>query len=141
MAEVRIFLREMVSLRLLQSKACSYWIGMTGANAEKFRRHAKYSGAMEADGVLECFLSSVIKRQIRNLTYFETVTQNHIKMLSTQTPYPSYEIVKAECFWPCTKNVLERGYGNIKTECKELMPESFYADKKDKKTEKAYVFT
>ena len=62
-------------------KACSYWKGKTGAKSEKFRRihkcplnHTKSSGGgggglMEADGVLECFLSSVIKRQLRYLTY------------------------------------------------------------------------
>ena len=51
-------------------KACAYWKGKTGMKAEGFRRihkcplnHTTSSGAMEADGVLECFNSSVSKRK------------------------------------------------------------------------------
>ena len=108
----------MVSLRLLQippvnasirvktkkCKAFSYWKGKTGVKAEYFRRihkcplkHTKSSVAMEADGVLEIFLSSVIKRQLRYLTYIGDGDTTSYKNVVNANPYPDYEIVKAEC--------------------------------------------
>ena len=123
-------------------KACSYWKGKTGAKAEKFRRihkcplnHTKSSGAMEADGVLECFLSSVIKRQLRYLTYIGDGDTKSFQNVVNANPYPSHEIVKAECIGHIQKRVGTR-LRKFKSECKELMPESFYADKKDKKQKK-----
>ena len=79
-------------------KACSYWKGKSGAKSEKFRRihkcpldHTKSSGVMEADGVLECFLSSVIKRQLRYLTYIgdgDTKSyQNVVNAITLVLPY------------------------------------------------------
>ena len=88
-------------------KACSYWKGKTGVKAENFRRihkcpldHTKSSGAMEADGVLECFLSSVIKRQLRYLTYIEDGDTKSYQNVVNANPYPRYEIVR----WSCTKS-------------------------------------
>ena len=119
------FLREMMSLRLLANstgkciddrvksktcKACSYWKGKTDAKSEKFRRihkcplnHTKSSGVMGADGVLERFLSSVIKRQLRYLTYIGDGDTKSYQNVVNANPYPGYEIVKTGCGWPCTK--------------------------------------
>ena len=53
-------------------KACKYWKGKRGPRADNFHRihkcplnYTKSSGAMESDGVLECYLSSVIERQLK----------------------------------------------------------------------------
>ena len=126
-------------------KACSYWKGKTGAKSEKFRRihkcplnHTKSSGGggvMEADGVLECFLSSVIKRQLRYLTYIGDGDTKSYQNVVNANPYPGYEIVKAECVGHVQKRVGTR-LRKFKTDYKELMPESFYAEKKDKKQKK-----
>ena len=123
-------------------KACSYWKGKTGAKSEKFRRihecplnHIKSSAVMEADGVIECFLSSVIKRQLRYLTYIGDGDTKSYQNIVNANPYPGYEIVKAECVGHIQKRVGTR-LRKFKTDCKELMPESFYAEKKDKKQKK-----
>ena len=67
-------------------KACSYWT---------FRRihkcplnHTKSSGVMEADEVLECFLSSVIKRQLRYLTYIGDGDTKSYQNVVNANPYP-----------------------------------------------------
>lgn len=126
-------------------KACTYWKGKTGPKANAFRKkhkcpinHKASSGAMEADGVLECFLSSVEKNKLRYLTYIGDGDTKSYQTVVNANPYPGYVITKAECVGHVQKRVGTR-LRKFKTDCKELMPESFYADKKVK-TRKKYAF-
>ena len=151
------FLREMGSLRLLQiplvntsiialnrKLAKHVPIGKTRL-VQNLRNFEEYTnvhstipslrGVMEADGILECFLSSVIKRQLRYLTYIGDGDTKSYQNVVNANPYRGYEIVKAECVGHVQKRVGTR-LRKFKTDYKELMPESFYAEKKDKKQKK-----
>ena len=83
-------------------------------------------------------------RLVQKLRIFEEYTNVHSTIPSRRgameaNPYPSYEIVKAECVGHVQKRVGTR-LRKFKTECIELMPESFYADKKDKKQKKLMFY-
>ena len=123
-------------------KACQYWKGKRGPRADKFRRihkcplnHTKSSGAMEADGVSECFLTSVNERKLRYLTYIGDGDTKSYQNVVAANPYPGYNIGKAECVGHVQKRVGTR-LRKFKTECKDLMPSSYYEGKKRKNIKK-----
>ena len=123
-------------------KACQYWKGKRGPKADNFHRihkcplnHTKSSWAMESDGVLECYLSSVIERQLRYLTYIGDGDTKSFHNVIDANPYPGFLIKKAECVGHVQKRVGTR-LRKFKKENKELMPASYYGDKKDKAVKK-----
>ena len=123
-------------VKMKTCKACAYWKGKTGMKAEGLRRvhkcpvnHTTSSGAMEADGVLECFNSSVSERKFRYLTYIGDGETKSYQNVVAADPYLGYH-VKAECVGHVQKRVGTR-LSKIKSDYKELMPESFYVNKKE----------
>ena len=93
-------------------KACQYWKGKRGPKTDNFHRihkcplnHTKSSGAMESDGVLECYLSSVIGRQLRYLTYIGDGDTKSFRNVIDANPYPGFLIKKAECVGHVQKRV------------------------------------
>ena len=85
--------------------------GKRGPRADNFRRihkcplnHTKSSGAMESDGVLECYLSSVIERQLRYLTYIGGGDTKSFHVIDAN-PYPGFLIKKAECVGHVQKRI------------------------------------
>ena len=51
-------------------------------------------GAMESDGILECYLSSVIERQLRYLTYIVDGDTRSFQNVIDANPYPGFVIKK-----------------------------------------------
>ena len=86
--------------------------------------------AMESDGVLECYLSSVIERQLRILTYIGNRDTKSFQYVIDANHCPGFVIKNAECVGHVQKRVGTR-LRKFKKE-KELMPASYYDDKKDK---------
>ena len=128
-------------------KACQYWKGKSGPKAEKFHtihkcplNHTKSSRAMEADGVLECFRTSVIERQLRYLTYIGDGDTKSYQNVTSANPYPGYHIEKAECVGHVQKRVGTR-LRKFKSDCKDLMPSSYYENKKEKVKKMTFYLT
>ena len=93
-------------------------------------------GQVTADEVVNTTISTDGTWQKRGyLTYIGDGDTKSYQNVVNANPYPGYEIVKAECVGHVQKRVGTRLW-KFKTDCKELMPESFYAEKKDKKQEK-----
>ena len=89
---------------------------------------------MESNGILECFDSSIEKRQLRYLTYIgDGDTKSHQNVVAD--PYPGYSMKKAECVGH-VKNRVGKRLLNFKSSNKELMPEDYYINKKEKKPKK-----
>ena len=66
---------------------------------------------MEADGVLECCLSSVIKRQLRYVTYIGDGDTKSYQNVVNATLIPVMKSQK-QSELAMYKKLLERGYGN-----------------------------
>ena len=119
--------------------ACKLWKGKKWPKADKFHKyhkcplnHTGSSGMMESNGILECFESSVEKRQLRYLTYIGDGDTKSYQNVVAADPYPGYPIKKAECVGHVQKRVGKR-LRNFKSNNKELMPKDYYVNKKDKK--------
>ena len=85
-------------------------------------------------GVFECYLSSVIERQLRYLTYIGDGDTKSFHVIDAN-PYPGFLIKKAECVGHVQKRIGTR-LRKFKNDNKELMPASYYGDKKDKAVKK-----
>ena len=116
--------------------------GGKGPKADKFHKYHKCplkhigsSGMIESNGTLECFDSSVEKRQLRYLTYIvDGDTKSYQNVVATH-PCPGYSMKKAECVGHVRKRVGKRLL-NFTSSNKELMPEDYYINKKEKKPKK-----
>ena len=69
--------------------------GKKGPKADKFRKYHKCplnhigsSGMVESNGILECFDSSVEKRQLRYLTYIGGGDTKSYQNIVAADPYP-----------------------------------------------------
>ena len=119
--------------------ACKLWKGKKRPKADHFHKYHKSLlnrtgsfGMMESNGILECFKSSVEKRQLRYLTYIGGGDTKSYQNVVGADPYPGYSINKAECVGDVQKRVGKRSR-NFKSNNKELMPEEYYVNKKDNK--------
>ena len=89
---------------------------------------------MESNGILECFDSSVEKRQLRYLTYIGDGEIKSYPKCCCCRSVPGYSIKKAECVGHVQKRV-GKTLLNFKSSNKELMPED-YINKKERKPKK-----
>ena len=119
--------------------ACKLWKGKKGPKADHFHKyhkcplnHTGSSGMMESNGILECFKSSVEKRQLRYLTYIGDGDTKSYQNIVAANPRPGYSINKAECVGHVQKRVGKR-LRNFKSNNKESVPEEYYVNKEDKK--------